>query len=199
MTFLSAAVLLFLVMDPLGNVPLFLSALKNVPPERQRPVILREMLFALAILLIFLLGGGHMLRLLGLSQPALTVAGGVILMLIALRMIFPSREHSLEEDTAMAEPFLVPLAIPYVAGPSALATVLLMMSREPERWLTWIGAVLLAWCACLPIMLASTGLRNVLGTRGLTAVERLMGLLLVTIAVEMMMGGVVEFWTAHRP
>lgn len=199
MTFLSAAVLLFLVMDPLGNVPLFLSALKNVPAERQRPVILREMLFALAILLIFLLGGGHMLRLLGLSQPALTVAGGVILMLIALRMIFPSREHSLEEDTAMAEPFLVPLAIPYVAGPSALATVLLMMSREPERWLTWIGAVLLAWCACLPIMLASTGLRNVLGTRGLIAVERLMGLLLVTIAVEMMMGGVVEFWTAHRP
>ncbi|MFT4045572.1 MAG: MarC family protein [Solimonas sp.] len=199
MTFLSAAVLLFLVMDPLGNVPLFLSALKHVPMARQRQVILREMLFALAILLVFLLGGGRLLRLLGLSQPALTVAGGVILMLIALRMIFPSRENSLEEETTMVEPFLVPLAIPYVAGPSALATVLLMMSREPERWLTWIGAVLLAWIGCLPIMLASTGLRKVLGTRGLTAIERLMGLLLVTIAVEMMMGGVVEFWAAHKP
>jgi multiple antibiotic resistance protein len=199
MTFLSAAVLLFLVMDPLGNVPLFLSALKHVPIARQRQVILREMLFALAILLVFLLGGGHMLRLLGLSQPALTVAGGVILMLIALRMIFPSREHSLEEDATLTEPFLVPLAIPYVAGPSALATVLLMMSREPSRWMTWIGAVLLAWAVCLPIMLASTALRKLLGHRGLTAVERLMGLLLVTIAVQMMMDGVLQFWNAHRP
>jgi multiple antibiotic resistance protein len=199
MTFLSAAVLLFLVMDPLGNVPLFLSALKHVPVARQRQVILREMLFALAILLVFLLGGGHMLRLLGLSQPALTVAGGVILMLIALRMIFPSREHSLEEDATLTEPFLVPLAIPYVAGPSALATVLLMMSREPSRWMTWIGAVLLAWAVCLPIMLASTALRKLLGHRGLTAVERLMGLLLVTIAVQMMMDGVLQFWNAHRP
>jgi multiple antibiotic resistance protein len=180
-------------------VPLFLSALKHVPVARQRQVILREMLFALAILLVFLLGGGHMLRLLGLSQPALTVAGGVILMLIALRMIFPSREHSLEEDAPPAEPFLVPLAIPYVAGPSALATVLLMMSREPSRWMTWIAAVLLAWAVCLPIMLASTALRNLLGHRGLTAIERLMGLLLVTIAVQMMMDGVLQFWNAHRP
>lgn len=198
MTFLSAVVLLFLVMDPLGNVPLFLSALKHVHASRHRQVILREMFLALAILLVFLLGGGHMLRLLGLSQPALTVAGGVILMLIALRMIFPSREHSLEEEATISEPFLVPLAIPYVAGPSALATVLLMMSREPSRWLTWIGAVFAAWLLCLPIMLASTGLRNMLGTRGLTAVERLMGLLLVTIAVQMMMDGVLQFWNAHK-
>lgn len=197
-SFLSAAVLLFLVMDPLGNVPLFLSAMKHVPLARQRQVILREMLFALATLMVFLLGGGHLLRLLGLSQPALTVAGGVILMLIALRMIFPSREHSLEEEAPAAEPFLVPLAIPYVAGPSALATVLLMMSREPGRWLEWMGALLLAWGVCLPIMLASTSLRRMLGDRGLTAVERLMGLLLVTIAVEMMMGGVADFWNAHR-
>lgn len=198
MTFLSAVVLLFLVMDPLGNVPLFLSALKHVHASRHRQVILREMLFALAILLVFLLGGGHLLRLLGLSQPALTVAGGVILMLIALRMIFPSREHSLEEDATLSEPFLVPLAIPYVAGPSALATVLLMMSREPSRWLTWIGAVFAAWALCLPIMLASTVLRKLLGTRGLTAVERLMGLLLVTIAVQMMMDGILQFWSVHQ-
>lgn len=198
MSFVSAAVLLFLVMDPLGNVPLFLAALKHVPAARQRHVILREMLLALATLLIFLLGGGHLLRLLGLSQPALTVAGGVILMIIALRMVFPTPEHPLAEEAPAAEPFLVPLAIPYVAGPSALATVLLMMSREPARWLSWIGALLLAWALCLPIMLASTRLRRLLGDRGLTAVERLMGLLLVTIAVEMMMGGIAQFWAAHR-
>lgn len=197
MSLVSAAVLLFLVMDPLGNVPLFLSALRQVPAQRQRRVILREMLIALATLLLFLFLGGQMLRLLGLSQPALSAAGGIILMIIALRMVFPSREHSLHEDVP-AEPFIVPLAIPYVAGPSALATVLLLMSREPGRWLEWAGALLLAWGLCLPVMLASTRLRDVLGVRGLTAIERLMGLILVTIAVEMLLGGIAEWWQLHR-
>src|SRR3546814_13659258 len=106
MTFLSAVVLLFLVMDPLGNVPLFLSALKHVPVERHRHVILRAMFFALAILVVFLLGGGHMLRLLGLTQPALTVPGGVLLMLTALRMIFPSREHSAVGEATVTDSLL---------------------------------------------------------------------------------------------
>ncbi|MGB0219243.1 MAG: MarC family protein [Sinimarinibacterium flocculans] len=197
MSFVSAAVLLFLVMDPLGNIPLFLSALKQVPQERQRKVILREMLIALAVLLLFLFLGGQMLRLLGLSQPALSAAGGIILMIIALRMVFPSRDHSLHEEIS-AEPFIVPLAIPYIAGPSALATVLLLMSREPGRWIEWTGALLLAWGLCLPAMLAATRLRDILGVRGLTAVERLMGLILVTIAVEMLMGGISQWWLLHR-
>ena len=197
MSFVSAAVLLFLVMDPLGNVPLFLSALKQVPPERQRKVIMREMLIALAVLLLFLFLGGQMLRLLGLSEPALSVAGGLILMIIALRMVFPSREHSLHEEVPV-EPFIVPLAIPYIAGPSALATVLLLMSREPSRWPEWTGALLLAWGLCLPVMLASTRLRDMLGERGLTAIERLMGLILVTIAVEMLLGGISEWWLLHK-
>ncbi|QHS11153.1 MarC family protein [Sinimarinibacterium sp. NLF-5-8] len=197
MTFISAVVLLFFVMDPLGNVPLFLSALKRVPAQRQRRVIAREMLIALGVLLLFLFLGGQMLRLLGLSEPALSAAGGIILMIIALRMVFPSREHSLHEDV-VAEPFIVPLAIPYLAGPSALATVLLLMSREPARWPEWLGAVLLAWGLCVPIMLASTRLRDALGERGLTAIERLMGLILVTIAVEMLLGGISDWWLAHR-
>ncbi|MES0872632.1 MarC family protein [Sinimarinibacterium thermocellulolyticum] len=197
MSFLSAVVLLFLVMDPLGNVPLFLSALKQVPPERQRRVILREMLIALAVLLLFLFLGGQMLRLLGLSEPALSAAGGIILMIIALRMVFPSREHALHAENA-AEPFIVPLAIPYIAGPSALATVLLLMSREPARWLEWTGALLFAWGLCLPIMLSSTLLRHGLGERGLAAVERLMGLILVTIAVEMLMTGISQWWVLHK-
>ncbi|HEX4895459.1 MAG TPA: MarC family protein [Solimonas sp.] len=197
MTFVSAAVLLFLVMDPLGNIPLFLAALKQVPAARLRQVILREMVFALAILLLFLFLGGQMLRLLGLSQAALSAAGGIILMIIALRMVFPSREASLHEEVK-AEPFIVPLAIPYIAGPSALATVLLLMSREPDRWMEWTGALLLAWGLCLPIMLLATRLREVLGERGLTAVERLMGLILVTIAVEMLLGGIAQWWALHK-
>lgn len=192
-----AAVLLFLVMDPLGNIPLFLSALRRVPPQRQRRVILREMLIALAVLLLFLFLGGQMLRLLGLSEPALAAAGGIILMIIALRMVFPVQDNAAQQELA-AEPFIVPLAIPYVAGPSAMATVLLMMSREPQRWPEWTAAVLLAWGACLPIVLSSTSLRRLLGERGLTAIERLMGLLLVTIAVEMMMNGAAQWWALHR-
>lgn len=179
-------------MDPLGNLPMFVAALKNVPPARRRQVILREMAFALLALLLFLFLGGYMLRLLGLSEPALGVAGGVVLMLIALRMVFPSRETSLQEEIA-GEPFIVPLAIPYVAGPSSLATVLLLNSREPDRWPEWVAAILLAWAACLPFMLTSGWLRERLGERGLIAVERLMGLVLVTIAVDMLMKGIATF------
>ena len=197
MNLVSAAVLLFLVLDPLGNILFFVSALKNVPAGRQRHVVVRELLIALAALLLFLFLGGPMVRVLGLSEQALGIAGGVILMLIALRMIFPSRDNSLEEEVT-AEPFIVPLAIPYVAGPSSLATVLLLMSREPERWLEWVGAVLLAWGACVPIMLASGWVRRVLGQRGLVAIERLMGLVLVAIAVQMLMTGIADFIHLHH-
>lgn len=143
MTVSSAVVLLILVMDPLGNAPLFLLALRDTSPERQSRVILRELLIALGVLIAFLFLGGRLMRLLGLSEAALGIAGGIILMLIALRMIFPTRDFSLQQETK-GEPFIVPLAIPYVAGPSALATVLLLMSREPERWLEWTSAVFLA-------------------------------------------------------
>ncbi|SEQ04118.1 multiple antibiotic resistance protein [Solimonas aquatica] len=192
MSLTSAAVMLFLVMDPLGNLPLFLVALKNVPRERHRRIILRELCIALGFLLLFLFAGGPLLRLLGLSEPALGIAGGIILMLIALRMVFPSAEASLHE-TSSGEPFIVPLAIPYVAGPSALATVLLMMSRDPERWPVWTLAVCCAWAACVPFFLLSSRLRDLLGERGLTAVERLMGLILITLAVEMLMNGIRQF------
>jgi multiple antibiotic resistance protein len=196
MSLASAAVLLFLVMDPLGNIVFFLSALKNVPAARRRFVIVRELVFALIALLVFLFLGGPAMRLLGLSEQALGVGGGVILMLIALRMVFPTRDHSLEEEVD-EEPFIVPLAIPYVAGPSAMATVLLLMSREPARWMEWTGAILLAWGACVPIMLASGKLSQVFGRRGLVAMERLMGLVLVTIAVEMLMSGLTQYIARH--
>jgi len=196
-TVTSAAILLFLVMDPLGNVAFFLSALRQVPQERQRHVILRELLFALIALLVFMFLGRYAMSVLGLSEPALGIAGGVILLLIALRMIFPSREHTLEEEIS-SEPFIVPLAIPYVAGPSSMATVMLLMSREPQRWPEWLAAVLLAWGASVPIIVAGSALRGVLGNRGLIAIERLMGLVLVTIAVEMLMTGVTRYLALHH-
>jgi multiple antibiotic resistance protein len=192
MSLLSAAVLLFFVMDPLGNVPLFLSALRHVDPVRSRFVIIRELLIALAILVVFLFLGRYFLELLRVSPAALTAGCGVILLLIALRMIFPSHERSMREEV-QGEPLVVPLAVPYTAGPSMLATELLFMSREPDRWPVWLGAVGLAWLASAVILYFSANLRQLLGERGLTAVERLMGMLLVIVAVEMLMGGIAEF------
>lgn len=192
MDLLSAAVLLFFVMDPLGNVPLFLSALRDVDPARHRAIILRDLLIALGILVGFLFVGRYLLEALHVSPPALTAGGGIILLLIALRMVFPTSERNLREEVR-EEPFIVPLAVPYTAGPSVLATELLLMSREPERWPVWLGAVCLAWAASAIILYLSSDLRKLLGDRGLTAVERLMGMLLVLVSVEMMMQGLREY------
>lgn len=192
MTLLSAATLLFFVMDPLGNVPLFLSALRQVDPRRYRAVIVRELCIALGILVGFLFLGRYLLGLLHVSSAALTTGGGIVLLLIALRMIFPSHEHSLREEVE-GEPFVVPLAVPYTAGPSALATELILMTSEPDRWPVWLGAVALAWLGTAVILYFAGNLRKVLGERGLTALERLMGMLLVIVAVEMLMSGIAEY------
>ncbi|HVS13481.1 MAG TPA: MarC family protein [Thermoanaerobaculia bacterium] len=192
MTTTSAAVLLFLVMDPLGNIPFFLAALSRVEAARQRLVVVRELLIALGVMVAFLFGGRYLLELLQISEPALTTAGGVILLLIAIRMIFPSSQRPLEEAVD-GEPFVVPLAIPYVAGPSALATELLLMSREPSRWLDWLGALLAAWLATSLILYFSSGMRRFLSERGLRAIERLMGMVLITVSIQMLMTGIEKF------
>ena len=196
MTTVSAALLLFLVMDPLGNIPLFMTSLKKVEEGRRRFVVLRELLIALGVLVGFLFLGQYLLRLLSLSETALTTAGGIILMIIALKMIFPRRESSLAEEVE-GEPFIVPLAIPYVAGPSAMATALLLMSGEPGRWPEWLLAVFLAWLASAIIIYFSSYLAKFLGEKGLVAIERLMGMLLITVAVQMLLNGIGAFIAAN--
>ncbi|MDX1420913.1 MAG: MarC family protein [Rubricoccaceae bacterium] len=191
MTFVSAFVLLFLVMDPVGNVPMFLAALRPVASERRRRVVARELLIALGVLLLFFFAGPYLLRLLGISEPALTIAGGIILFLIALRMIFPS--HGTLAEEVEGEPFVVPLAIPFVAGPSAMAAVMLLVSGDPGRWPVWLGALVGAWGASAGILLLANRLSHALGQRGLVAIERLMGMVLTAIAVEMFMRGVSAF------
>ena len=191
MTFISAALLLFLVMDPLGNIPLYLTALKNVEAARRVKVIMRELLIALVVMVIFLFSGQAFLSALHISEPALTATGGVILFLIAIKMIFPPETHSTPKNEE--EPFIVPLAIPYVAGPSALATLLLIMNGEPHRWPEWLGALFAAWVATGVILLAADPLARVLRNRGLIAIERLMGMILVAIAIQMLMDGIAEF------
>lgn len=192
MTLLSAFLLVFLVMDPLGNIPLFLVLLENVDAKRRRIVLLRESLFALGFLLVFLSLGRYVLGMLRISQEALGIAGGVVLFLIALRMVFP-QPGGMFGQAPRGEPFVVPIAIPLIAGPSALATVMLLATREPERLGAWALAVLAAWCASTVLLVSAESLRRVLRPRGLVAIERLMGMILMTVAVEMLLSGIREF------
>ena len=198
MTIFSAAILLFFVMDPIGNIPLFLAALGPVDPARRARVVGRELFIAYALLIGFLFAGRPLLATLHISEPALTVAGGIVLFLIAIRMTFPAAHGPLGERVE-GEPFVVPLAVPYVAGPSALATVLLLTSREPGRQLDWLLAITLAWAASAAILLAGARLASALGDKGITAIERLMGMGLVAAAVQMFLDGIQAWQAAPRP
>jgi small neutral amino acid transporter SnatA (MarC family) len=189
MTVLSAGVMLFLVLDPLGNIPFFLSILKEVPPKRRRWVMIRELLIALGVLVAFLLGGRELLSIMQLRQEAISIAGGIVLFLIAIKMVFPPRDGGIFGPTGQGEPFIVPLAIPGVAGPSAMAALLLLTSTQPGREVEWGGALLVAWLATAVILLCSTWLFRLLGESVLTALERVMGMLLIALSVQMFLGG----------
>lgn len=194
-TFLSATILLVLITDPLGNIPFFISALKNVRPERRRIVVARECLIAFAALLLFLVAGRPILRLLHLSEDALRVSGGVVLLLIAIRMIFPERGAPPgAEEGAEREPFIVPVAIPLIAGPSAMATVLLMSTPDPLRMLSLTASLTVTIAITAVVFVSSTRIQKVLGEQAIKAMERLMGLVLTAIAVEMLLGGVASYF-----
>jgi len=192
MTILSAALLLFLILDPLGNIPVFLSLLRRLEPRRQRIVLARELLIALVVLMLFLWAGKYALEVMHLRQESVSIAGGIVLFLIGIRMIFPPPEGLMGEIPG-GEPFIVPMAIPLVAGPSGMAAVMLMGSKEPDRLLDWSLALLLAWAATAAILFSATSLYRLLGSRALTAIERLMGMLLVAISVQMLLDGLAAY------
>lgn len=186
-TFASATILLLLITDPLGNIPIFVSSLRAVPPSRRSRVILREVLIAFAILMTFMFAGQSFLRAMSLSDISLQIGGAVVLFLIALRMIFPPPVQA--SPVPQVEPLIVPLAIPALAGPSAMATVLLLVSQAPERRLEWVGALCVTMVVCALVLLGAERLQRVVGDRVITAFERLMGLILVSISVEMLVRG----------
>lgn len=192
MSTLSAGILLFLIMDPLGNIPFCLSLLKNVTPERRRFVLVRELLIALVVLFVFLFAGKYLLDALQLKPESVSIAGGIILFLIGIRMIFPPKEGIFGGDED-AEPFIVPLAIPAVAGPSTMAAVMLLANSNPGRTVDWSIALFLAWLATSVILVSSTYLYRWLGRSVLVALERLMGMLLVALSVQMFLDGVVGY------
>ncbi|GIX34334.1 MAG: UPF0056 inner membrane protein [Lysobacteraceae bacterium] len=192
MSTVAAAILLFMILDPLGNIPVFLSQLRPLPPARRRWVLARELLIALLVLLVFLFFGADLLRLMQLRQESISIAGGIILFLIGLRMIFPG-ERPMFGDTPAGEPFIVPLAIPLIAGPSGIAAVMLMANSDPNRTADWSLALLIAWLGTAVILFSATALYRWLGDRALMALERLMGMLLVALSVQMLLDGVAAY------
>ncbi|CAM2194461.1 multiple antibiotic resistance protein [Paraburkholderia kururiensis] len=191
-TFLSATILLVLITDPLGNIPLFIGCLRGVTARRRVVVILREVAIAFVILLVFMIVGDRFLRMMSLTDQSLRIGGGIVLFLIALRMIFPHPGGPFGHVKG-GEPLIVPLAIPALAGPSALATVMLLTSQAPGKMLEWIGALTVTMIVCAIVLVLAERIQQWLGEQTVTAFERLMGLVLVAISVEMMLGGIRSF------
>ncbi|GGY99061.1 MULTISPECIES: YhgN family NAAT transporter [Shewanella] len=192
MDMLSAAVMLFLIMDPLGNLPVFASILRHIEPKKRRQVLIRELVFALIIMLMFLYAGEAILSFLNLRSESVSIAGGIILFLIAIRMIFP-QPGGVVGLAAGEEPFIVPMAIPLMAGPSILAALILLAHTDSSKMLQWTVALVSAWAASAVILLFYKLFNQLLGDKGLTAVERLMGMVLVMISVQMFLDGVARY------
>jgi len=191
--FFQSFVLLILVTDPFGGVPLFVSALSSVAPERRWKVVVRECCIAFLILLLFMFFGQHFLAAIQLSEVSLRIGGGVILFLIALRMVFPQPGGIFGDIDHSHEPFIVPLAIPALAGPSALATVLLFSSDGGKEMIGHVVALILVAMVWLLVLLSAERMQRLLGERTMTAFERLMGLILTAMSVEMLLSGIRDF------
>jgi MarC family membrane protein len=191
-SFFQTFILLLLVTDPFGNVPLFVTALKDVPPRRRPRIVVRECAIAFILLLIFMFFGRHFLTALQLSEVSLRIGGGVILLMIAIRMVFPHPDGVLGRSEH-GEPFIVPLAIPALAGPSALATVLLFSSNNLNDIMVHVAALAAVGVVWLAVFLGAEKLQAALGPQVMTAFERLMGLILTAMSVEMLLSGVRAF------
>ncbi len=193
-SFLSAFILLLLVLDPLGSLPVFIPLMRDVAPARRRRVAVREVLIAFSVLFVFMFFGDVFLRVMRLSERSLEVAGGVILLMVAIRMIF-SHEGGVYGMPDGKEPFIFPLAVPLLAGPSAMATVLLLASRQPDKLMSWVGALCGAMAVSGAVLLLCERIRKLLGDSVVSALEKLMGLVLTAIAVEMILAGLKQYFT----
>jgi len=192
-TFLSATILLIVITDPLGNIPLFILNMRRVRKERRIRIIVRECAVAFVVLLLFMLFGRQMLSLLRLSEETLKIAGGVILFLIAINMIFPGSGVRVGHDGIADEPFIVPIAIPLISGPSAMVTAMLIAGSNPHRMLEWIAALAITIAVTFVAFFASDKIKKVLGDQALSAIEKLMGLVLTAMSIEMLLGGVASY------
>jgi len=191
MSLLTLTVILLLIMDPLGNISSFLKLLRDLPAKRRRLIIIREMLIALAFMIVFNYFGELIFDVLNISEAALTITSGAILFLVAIKILFPATD-SLRANLPSGEPFVTPLAIPLIAGPSLLATIMLFAHLEPSQWVM-LGAILISWAIAVTILFTGATLQRILGNNGLMACERLMGMVLILLAIQRLLEGVQHF------
>ena len=191
MTLFTLSIILFLIMDPLGNISSFLTLLKDLPKQKRRKIIIREMLIALAAMLLFNFLGEYIFYVLDISETTVKLASGAILFLVAIKILFPSID-SLRANLPEGEPFITPLAIPLIAGPSLLATIMLFAHLEPSQP-TMLAAIFISWLAAVIVLLLGSRLQRILGENGLMACERLMGMVLVMLAIQRFAEGIQQF------
>ena len=196
-SFISSVITLSLVMDAFGNIPLFIGALKKVSPERRKIVLIRELLVAFFIMSAFLFLGRWFLRAFGISEYSLSIAGGILLFLISVNLVFGGDEDNTKSSPKDDEPFIVPLAIPLVAGPAALSMVMVLAAQQPNKWIVFAAMVLASIFNSI-VLMSSFPLSNLLGKRGLMAIERLTGMILILMSVDMVMGGISKFIEGFR-
>ncbi len=192
MEILSIAFTLFLLMDAIGNIPFFVSILKDIKPRRQRVIIMRELLIALAVMLFFNFLGDAVLSALHIARYSVLISGGIILFILSLKMIFPHKHETDVDKPAEKEPLIVPLAIPLVAGPAVLAAIVLYAGQVSSGWIS-CSAIVLAWAASVPILVGSSYMKKLLGARGIIAIERLFGLILTMLSIQMLLSGITEY------
>lgn len=191
MTIFSISLVLFLIMDPIGNISSFLNMVKGIPPKKQRLILIREMLIALLVMVIFNYIGEGIYDLLQISDPAVRLSSGVILFLIAVQILFPNLT-GIRENLPEEEPFIIPLAIPLIAGPSVLATIMLYAHMEQSQPVMLLS-ILCAWVAALLVLFAAKPLYKMMGDNGLMACEKLMGMVLVLLAIQRFLDGVEQY------
>ena len=195
MEILSIAFTLFLLMDSIGNIPFFISILKDIKPQRQRAIIMRELLIALAVMIFFNFLGEGLLETMHISRYAMLVSGGIILFILSLKMVFPSHKDVDGNMPIEKEPLVVPLAIPLFAGPAVLAAIVLYSGQVSNNWTSCL-AIVIAWAVSVPVLIGSSYLKKLLGDRGITAIERLLGLILTMLSIQMLLAGITEYLKA---
>lgn len=196
--FLSTTLLLFFVMDPIGNIPIFVVLLEKKTLTQKNWIVVREVIFSMLILIFFLFLGNSILKYLNISQSSLKLTGSIILFIISIRMIFPmttysQTQHYIFGELPEGDPFLFPLAIPSLAGPSAITTVILISNQNPMMINIWIFSIIISCFFALLILLSSNYILKFTGKKGIYALEKLMGMALVAISVEMFLKGIKEF------
>ncbi len=192
LSFISIIMVLFIIMDPIGNIPAYLNLVKGLTPSRQRYIVCREMLIALAFMILFNYIGEFIFSILDISDITVRLSSGVILFLTALRILFPT-SNGLRSNLPSGEPFITPLAVPLIAGPSLLATIMLFARLEPSQPLM-LGAIFIAWLLALVVLLLAPLFKRYLGINGLTAAERLMAMILVMLSIQRFLEGIEEFY-----